>query len=118
MPATNEVALSQSARYVPPHRNGTASDTRYTKEQLFDLYRSHHPSLKEGLPNLYIGGWQPDSNNSTSVTWGKSDSARDSQPSADVCWDSDAGTEPLGLLEMDDEEKEVCSDEDIMERYM
>jgi PERQ amino acid-rich with GYF domain-containing protein len=69
------------------------------------------------LPNLYIGGWQPDSNNTSSVTWGKSDSARDSQPSADVCWDSDAGIEPLGLLEMDDEEKEVCNDEDIRGRY-
>jgi PERQ amino acid-rich with GYF domain-containing protein len=47
------------------------------------------------------------------VAWGKSDSARDAQPSADVCWDSDAGIEPLGLIEMDDEEKEVRSEGEV-----
>jgi PERQ amino acid-rich with GYF domain-containing protein len=98
-------------RYVPPHRNGTLTDTRYSKEQLLDLYKAQLSSeggLRDGLPNLYVGGWQPDlSNGATSASWGRSEYSRDSQPAPDICWDRDGTVEPLGLIEMDDEEKEV-----------
>ena len=98
-------------RYVPPHRNGTSTDTRYSKEQLLDLYKAQSSSdggLRDGLPHLYVGGWQPDlSNGATSASWGRTEQSRDSQPAPDVCWDRDGTVEPLGLLEMDDEEREV-----------
>lgn len=100
-------------RYVPPHRNGTLTDTRYSKEQLLDLYKTQQSSdggLRDGLPSLYIGGWQPDAPNGVSTgSWGRSDTSRDSQPGPDICWDRDGSIEPLGLVEMDDEEKEVGS---------
>lgn len=100
---------------MPPHRNGPANDTRYSKELLFELYKSQHSGLKDGLPSLFVGGWQPDGGASAAASngaaapapWGRLDANRDAQPGADVCWDSDAGGEPLGLIEMDDEEREV-----------
>lgn len=98
-------------RYVPPHRNGTVADTRYSKDQLLDLFRAQQTSeggLKDGLPNLYMGGWQPDiSNGAASAGWGRTEHTRDGQPGPDICWDRDGSTEPLGLMDMDDEEREV-----------
>lgn len=46
-------------------------------------------------------------NGATSASWGRSEQSRDSQPAPDICWDRDGTLEPLGLIEMDDEEREV-----------
>ena len=101
----------QPARYVPPHRNGTLTDTRYSKEQLLDMYRAQYNAqggLNEGLSDLYIGGWQPDVANGTAgASWSRSEQSRDTQPGPDICWDKDGSIEPLGLIDMDDEEREV-----------
>ncbi len=98
-------------RYVPPHRNGAFPDARYSKDQLLDLYRTQQSAeggLQEGLHELYVGGWQPDgTNGSGSASWGRSENIRDSQPGPDLCWDRDGSVEPLGLSEMDHEEREV-----------
>lgn len=98
-------------RYVPPHRNGAVADTRYSKDQLLDLFRAQQSSesgLSDGLPGLYVGGWQPDiSNGATSAGWGRTEQSRDGQPGPDICWDRDGTVEPLGLGDMDDEEREV-----------
>ena len=87
------------------------TDTRYSKEQLLDLYKAQLSSeggLRDGLQNLYVGGWQPDlANGATSASWGRSEHSRDSQPAPDICWDRDGTVEPLGLIEMDDDEREV-----------
>ncbi|KAK5175418.1 kinesin-like protein [Saxophila tyrrhenica] len=100
-------------RYVPPHRNGAVSDARYSKDQLLDLFRAQQSAeggLREGLQDLYVGGWQPDSTNGLgSASWGRSDNTRDNQPGPDVCWDKDGSIEPLGLSEMDREERELFS---------
>ena len=106
-------------RYVPPHRNGTITDTRYTKEQLLDLYKAQQTSesgLNDGLSSLFLGGWQPDSTNgASSGSWGRSDNARDGQPGPDICWDREGANEPLGFIDMDDEEREVCWSLDMLE---
>ncbi|KYG44877.1 hypothetical protein M433DRAFT_5076 [Acidomyces richmondensis BFW] len=110
-PSETATAASQPApRYVPPHRNGTSSDTmRYTKEQLLDLGRSLRDAeggLADGLPSLYTGGWQPDLVNGASTAgWGRGEHGRDGQSGPDVCWVKDGNMEPLGLREMDDEEE-------------
>jgi len=100
-------------RYVPPHRNGTVSDTRYSKDQLLELFRAQQSGdggLKDGLHGLYVGGWQPDiANGATSAGWGRSEHDRNAQPGPDICWDKHGHSEPLGLVEMDDEEREVGS---------
>ncbi|KAK3075372.1 kinesin-like protein [Teratosphaeriaceae sp. CCFEE 6253] len=100
-------------RYVPPHRNGTVGDLRYSKDQLLDFFRAQQSAdggLKDGLSHLYVGGWQPETaNGASSAGWGRAEHSRDSQPGPDVCWDRDGGIEPLGLSDMDDEEKEFFS---------
>ena len=104
-------ASTQPPRYVPPHRNGTVNDPRYSKNQLLDLYRlqqSADDGLQEDLQNLYIGGWQPNGQNGAPAPgWGRSDASREQPPGPDVCWDDDGTYEPLALTEMDDEEREV-----------
>lgn len=64
--------------------------------------------LSDDLNSLFIGGWQPDGANGTPAAgWGRNDHSRDPPPGPDVCWDRDGRTEPLGLTELDDEEREV-----------
>ncbi|KAK5135648.1 hypothetical protein LTR08_004949 [Meristemomyces frigidus] len=98
-------------RYVPPHRNGTHTDSRYSKDQLLDAFRAQQSAeggLRDGLPGLYIGGWQPDTaNGAVSAGWGRTDHGRDVQPGPDVCWDREGRVEPLGLTDMDEEEREL-----------
>ena len=98
-------------RYVPPHRNGTLTDTRYSRDQLLDLYKAQQSSdggLRDGLPTLYVGGWQPDlANGVSSSSWGRSEHDRDTQSAVNACWEADGNIEPLGLLEMTNEEREV-----------
>jgi PERQ amino acid-rich with GYF domain-containing protein len=104
-------ASSQPPRYVPPHRNGTVTDPRYSKSQLLDLYRlqqSTDDGLQDDLQNLYIGNWQPNGQNGAPAAgWGRNDASREQPSGPDVCWDDDGAYEPLALTEMDNEEKEV-----------
>jgi len=111
--AENPVAPtpSQPARYVPPHRNGTIADARYSKGQLLDLYQRQQNTnggLSDDLNGLFVGGWQPDGANGTpAASWGRNDHNKEPQPGPEVCWDRDGRAEPLGLIDLDDEEKEV-----------
>lgn len=110
--STDPLAHQQPPRYVPPHRNGTVVDTRYTKDQMLDLFKAQQSvdgGLSDGLPDLFVGGWQPDVPNGTSASWGRTEHHRDTQPGPDICWNRDGTNEPMGLIEMDDEEREVCS---------
>nr|POE94518.1 gyf domain-containing protein mpd2 [Quercus suber] len=107
---TSAASSNPPPRYVPPHRNGMHPDTRYSKDQLLDLFRSQagiDGALRDGLPGLYVGGWQPETNASQAApSWGRPDHARDAQPGPDACWDKDGLVEPIGLLELDDEERD------------
>lgn len=104
-------ASSQPPRYVPPHRNGTVNDPRYSKNQLLDLYRmqqSVDDGSQEDLQSLYIGNWQPNGHNGVPAAgWGRNDANRELQPGPDVCWDDEAPYDPLALNDMDEEEREV-----------
>lgn len=108
-------------RYVPPHRNGALPDMRYTKDQLLDLFKAQHSSdgaLRDGLTSLCIGGWQPEIINSQAATsWGRIDHNRDAQQGPDACWDKDGTVEPIGLLELDDEEREVGGETHALGRF-
>ncbi|KAI5252074.1 hypothetical protein E4T42_03719 [Aureobasidium subglaciale] len=105
---------SQPAVYVPPHRNGPAhSDTRYSKNQLLDLYHKQNVegSLDDSLSPLFVAGWEPTQSNGVSLGgWGRRDEqAKDHVPGPEVCWEKDGSTGPLGLVDMNDEEKEHFS---------
>ena len=99
--------------YVPPHlnsshpahayRNGTSADTRYSKDQLLDVFQNQKDSggLDRNLQDLFLGSWDSSSTDngvSTSVS-------KDQYPGPEVCWDYGAGSTPLGLMDMSEEER-------------
>lgn len=125
-------ATPTSSVYVPPHlnasyqvnslRNGTAGEIRYTKDQLVALYKQQRDAgaLDRNLSDVFTGGWNPlDSRDSANSAWGKRDDAKESSTGPEICWDYSARTEPLALIHMSDEEKEVCSfPSDILPFYI
>lgn len=114
--AAQQPPSSNPGVYVPPHaqygRNGSSGDGRYTRDQLLQYYRSTRDSdeIRDGLSNLYVGGWEPNISNGTSrASWGRQDDhSRDGQSGVDQCWDKDGAVVPLSLADMTDDEKEVC----------
>lgn len=56
-------------------------------------------------------GWEPSAANGASTgAWNRRDEqSKDHVPGPEVCWEKDGSLEPIGLVEMDDEEKEVGS---------
>ena len=106
-------AEAQPARYVPPHRNGTVTEARYTKDQLLDLYKTqseHGGSQRDSLTSLYVGGWGPNMENgpATPGGWNRRDVLSGEHAlTSDLCWEGDGSVVPLGLLDLAEEEKEV-----------
>ena len=117
--STNHPPSAGSA-YVPPHmnpnyqstfgRNGASSETRYSKDQLLDMFRTHQQNGKPGtrINDLFMDGWTPSATNGTeNGGWGKKDGHNEAA-GTDICWDYDGSIQPIGLIPMDDEEREVC----------
>lgn len=106
--------------YVPPHlnsnyqsgfsRNGGTTESRYSKDQLLDLFRaqvkSEQPSAT--VAEYFVDGWNPDVTSSVSNGgWAKKDEFKDGSSGPEICWDYEGVSHPLGLTEMGDDEKEV-----------
>jgi len=112
---------AQPARYVPPYRNGSLQESRYSKGQLLELYKTQYDSdnLHNGnLSSLYVAGWEPTmANGGSAGGWSRrDDSLRDNMPALDVCWDQSGSKLPLSLADLTDDEKEVrwsihCADQ-------
>jgi hypothetical protein len=117
-------ATPTSGVYVPPHlnanhqlnslRNGSLGEVRYTKDQLIVLYKHQRDvgALDQTLSAIFTGGWNPlDARESTSSAWGRRDEGKESSIGPELCWDHNAGAEPLALVEPSEEEREVrcCS---------
>ncbi|PNS16842.1 GYF domain-containing protein mpd2 [Sphaceloma murrayae] len=106
---------SQPARYVPPHRNGVVSDSRYAKDQLLDLFKTQsqiESTSRDSLTNLFVAGWEPDQVNGSSVGgdgWSSREVHKDGQGVTDAFWDNEGSMIPLGLVEMTEDEKESFS---------
>ena len=111
---------SSGSVYVPPHlnsnyqsnynRNGSSAESRYSKDQLLDLFRAQekNASSNANLDDLYVEGWNPASaNGGSSGGWGKRDDHKDGGP--EICWDHEGSVHPIGLIEMSEEEREVLS---------
>lgn len=118
-----------TSAYVPPHassnyqssgtRNGAASESRYSKEQLLELYKTLRESgtLGRNLADYFVADWDPHVATPTANgAWGKRDDQRNNHPhphhkdnhsGPEVCWDHGGQMEPLGLTGMTDDEKEV-----------
>lgn len=91
-------------------RNGLSSDLRYSRDDLLGIYKTQHESglLGSDLNRYFVGPWDL-SNGSSSRLDGK-------DISVEVCWNYEQQSIPLGLQEMDENEKQVCSHHSSPER--
>lgn len=110
-----------AAAYIPPHmaanhqganlRNGIiSSETRYNKDQMLSIYKNQEDSgnLGKNLSDIFLGSWNPeDPKLGQTSSWGKRDDTKDTATGPEICWDHEGRTAPLGLQDMDDEEREV-----------
>ena len=118
LPSTNPPPSSANA-YVPPHmnpnyqssfaRSGGGSETRYSKDQLLDLFKIQEKNGPQNgnVNDLFMDGWTPGAVlGSENGNWGKKDDQRESA-STYSCWDAEGAVRPISLYDMDDEEREV-----------
>jgi len=114
------IAAGSSGVYVPPHlnsnnsfsylRNGVPGEGRYNKDQLLDIYKTQRDSgsLDRNLAELFQGRWNPlVQKDDVDSGRGKRDDAKDLALGPEICWNQNLEAEPLGLVGMTDEEKEV-----------
>ncbi|KAL4879103.1 hypothetical protein BJY04DRAFT_194245 [Aspergillus karnatakaensis] len=93
-------------------RNGAPGDTRYSKEQLLDLYKAQRDTgiLTKNVSDYFVADWNPHNEPaSANGVWGKRDDHKDNSTGPEVCWDHGGHVEPLGLVDMTDDEKETFS---------
>ncbi|PYI07594.1 GYF domain protein [Aspergillus sclerotiicarbonarius CBS 121057] len=105
--------------YTPPHmssnypssalRNGAANDTRYSKDQLLSLYRTQRESgiLGKNVADYFVADWNPHETSPVNGAWGKREDSKDNPSGPEVCWDHGGQSEPLGLVDLTDDEKEL-----------
>jgi PERQ amino acid-rich with GYF domain-containing protein len=108
---------------VPPHlssnyssnslRNGTVSEGRYSKDQMLGLYKEQRDGGNWGqnISEAFMGTWDPHNPSAGSNgTWGKKDE-KEGASGPEICWIHGGNIDPLGLIDMDDEERDVrCCD--------
>ena len=98
-----------SSNHQAYNRNGASTESRYSKDQLLDLFRTQE---RNGVPStnvndLFVDGWSPGLVNGTSNGgWGKRDDNREAA-GPDICWDHEGNVNPIAMQEMTEEEKEV-----------
>ncbi|KAL8651377.1 MAG: hypothetical protein Q9226_004731 [Calogaya cf. arnoldii] len=118
---SNTSATNQNAGvYVPPHMNssyqnsytrGAPSETRYSKDQLLDLFRAQRedPSSTH-VSDLYVDGWHPSSANGViNGGWSRKDELKEGSAGPEMCWDHEGKVQPLALSDMTEQEKEAFS---------
>lgn len=116
----NDPTPSSANVYVPPHmnsnyqssynRNGSSTESRYSKDQLLDLFRTQERNgfTSTDVNDLFVDGWSPSAVNGTSNGgWGKRDDSKEAV-GPEICWDNEGSVKPLGMQAMSEEEKEVC----------
>jgi PERQ amino acid-rich with GYF domain-containing protein len=106
--------------YIPPHmtssyqstalRNGSTGENRYSKDQLLAYYKAQRESgsLGKNVTDYFIADWDPHVEApAANGAWGRRDDQKDASSGPEVCWDHGGHVEPLGLMDMNDDEKEV-----------
>jgi PERQ amino acid-rich with GYF domain-containing protein len=106
--------------YIPPHlnanhqssslRNGLTGEVRYTKDQLLALYKYQRRAgaLDAHLADIFTGDWDPfQGRESHNPAWGRREEGKDPNVGPEICWDRHAAAEPLALIQLSDEEREV-----------
>lgn len=102
--------------YIPPNMSSnTLSSTlrnegRYTKEQLLELFKMQRDSgtLGKDVEAYFVADWDPHAVTApVNGMWGKRDDHKNTSAGPEVCWDHGGQVDPLGLMDMTDDEKEV-----------
>lgn len=118
--STSAATTPTVGTYVPPHlnsnsqssglRNGTPGESRYSKDQLLNLYKSQRETgnLGKNVSDYFVADWNPHQETpSANGAWGKRDDHKDTPSGPEICWDHGGHVEPLGLVDLTDDEKEV-----------
>lgn len=116
--------------YVPPHlnssyqasfgRNGGLAESRYSKDQLLDLFRAQVKSeqANTNVAEYFVDGWNPDiASSASNGGWARKDEFKDGSSGPELCWDYEGVSHPLGLTEMGDDEKEVYLMDEVVNRF-
>ena len=91
------------------NRNGASTESRYSKDQLLDLFRTQETDgfSNTNVNDFFVDGWSPGALNGTSNGgWGKRDDNKEAA-GPDICWDPEGTINPISLQQMSEEEKEV-----------
>lgn len=113
--------------YVPPHlnssyqpsfgRNGGPAESRYSKDQLLNLFRAQYKSeqVTTNVAEYLVEGWNPDiASTATNGRWAGKDGFKDGTSGPEICWDYEGVSHPLGLNEMGDDEREVYPTNEVV----
>lgn len=81
---------------------------RYSKEELFDIYKNHFDPSQIDATNLLMSNWNPtQANGSQTRPWGKSSESSHVPQDPGVCWDANGMVKPIGFEGMSAEEREM-----------
>jgi PERQ amino acid-rich with GYF domain-containing protein len=73
---------------------------------MLDMYRTQGNATKS-LADVLTEGWSPGTiGTSSNGGWSRRDEQKD-HTGPEICWDHDGTVQPLGLIDMTEEEKEV-----------
>ncbi len=101
--------------YIPPHlnannpaslRNLPPGETRYSKDQLLNIFQTLKDSsaLDRNLEDIFLGTWDPlDAKNGPTNPGPRGDQS----VGPEVCWNHDVNPEPLAMTGMTEDEKQV-----------
>ncbi|KAI4169411.1 MAG: hypothetical protein LQ343_005715 [Gyalolechia ehrenbergii] len=94
------------------HARGGALETRYSRDQLLDLFRAQAKGGPSSIPvsDLFEEGWNPPAANGIpNGGWSRRDEMMDGPSGPELCWDHDGNVQPLGLIDMTEEEQAAFS---------
>ena len=94
-------------------------DSRYSKDQLLDLFRAQGDSgnLYRNPSDHLVEGWNPNTSSvASNGAWNRRDDHKDGSNGPEICWDHEGSIQPLGLMEPSEEEMEVFAAYYVMSR--
>jgi PERQ amino acid-rich with GYF domain-containing protein len=95
---------------TPGSRSSGANETRFSKEQMLELYKNslESRSMNGDIQAILTEGWQPGAtSNASNGSWSRKDENKDHIAGPDVCWELGGVIDPLSLKSMTEEEKEA-----------
>jgi len=122
--STTPFNQSQSATGAPPAQTPAEESSihltspggmpegsyRYSREDLLEIWRQTSGATQHvDVTSLFMSTWSPGQvNGHSGRSWMKSG---DVPQDPGVCWDASGKTKPIGLQDMSEEEREVCTRE-------